>query len=105
VNNLINAGTLSKSEARIHPQKNIITRALGSTKSTEPDFYRFDLHEGDRVMLCTDGLHGELTDEEIAGILKEDEDMNEVCRMLVQAANEKGGNDNITVVCVDNTAE
>jgi protein phosphatase len=105
VNNLINAGTLSKSEARIHPQKNIITRALGSAKSTEPDFYRFDLHEGDRVMLCTDGLHGELTDEEIAEILKEDEDMNEVCRMLVQAANEKGGNDNITVVCVDNTAE
>ena len=102
VNKLVNAGTLSKSEARLHPHKNIITKALGSTKHTDPDFYRFDLHEGDRILLCTDGLHGELTDDEIASILKKNRDLNSICGLLVDEANKKGGHDNITVICVDN---
>ena len=102
VNKLINAGTLTKSEARIHPQKNIITKALGSIKNPDPDFYRFDLHEGDRLLLCTDGLHGELTDDEITEILLEKNDLDTICRMLVDAANKNGGHDNITVICVDN---
>ena len=103
VNKLINDGTLTRSEARQHPQKNIITKALGSAKYTEPDFYRFDLHEGDRILLCSDGLHGELTDDEITSILSRKAELNTICRLLVDAANEKGGNDNITVICVDNT--
>jgi len=102
VNKLISAGTLTKSEARLHPQKNIITKALGSVRHMEPDFYRFDLHEGDRILLCTDGLHGELTDDEIAEILRKKEDLDTICRLLVDAANESGGHDNITVICVDN---
>ena len=101
VNKLIKAGTLSKNEARLHPQKNIITKALGSTRHADPDFYRFDLHDGDRILLCTDGLHGELPDDEIAGILKKDKDLNTICGMLVSAANKKGGHDNITVICID----
>jgi len=102
VNKLINAGTLTRSEARQHPQKNIITKALGSAKYTDPDFYRFGLQEGDRVLLCTDGLHGELTDDEIADIINRKEDLDTICRLLVDAANENGGHDNITVVCIDN---
>jgi len=102
VNKLIKAGTLSKSEARLHPQKNIITKALGSTKHTDADFYRFDLHDGDRILLCTDGLHGELTDDEIAAILKKNRDLNSICGLLVDAANKNGGHDNITVICIDN---
>ena len=102
VNNLINAGTLTKSEARLHPQKNIITKALGSTKNTDPDFYRFDLHKGDRILLCTDGLHGELTDEEIAKYVRRKDDLNTICTELVEAANSNGGHDNITVICIDN---
>jgi len=102
VNKLIKAGTLSKNEARLHPQKNIITKALGSTKHSDPDFYRFDLHEGDRLLLCTDGLHGEITDDEIAVILKKNKDLNSICELLVEAANKKGGHDNITVICIDN---
>ena len=101
VNKLIKAGTLSKSEARRHPQKNIITKALGSTKHTDPDFYRFDLHVGDRILLCTDGLHGELTDDEIAAILKKRRDLNSICGLLVDTANKNGGHDNITVICID----
>ena len=102
VNKLVSAGTLTRSEARRHPQKNIITRALGAEEYTEPDFYRFGLMPSDRLLLCTDGLHGELTDEEIAAIAGSEKDMNTICRMLVDAANEKGGNDNITVICIDN---
>ena len=102
VNKLVNAGRLTRNEARRHPQKNIITKALGAAKHTDPDFYRFDLHRGDRILLCTDGLHGELTDSEITDIIKKKEDLNAVCRRLVDAANENGGHDNITVVCIDN---
>ena len=102
VNSLISAGTLTESEARIHPQKNIITKALGSGKNFEPDFFRFDLHDGDRILLCTDGLHGELTDSEISVILTASDDLNETCKLLVDTANNKGGSDNITVVCIDN---
>ena len=102
VNKLVKAGTLSKSEARLHPQKNIITKALGSARHTDPDFYRFDLHDGDRVLLCTDGLHGELTDDEIAAILNNKKDLNSICGLLVDAANKNGGHDNITVICIDN---
>jgi len=101
VNDLLKIGEITPEEAINHPQKNIITRALGSSKHIEADFYRFDLHEGDRVLLCTDGLHGELTDDEIADIIKQKEDLNTICRMLVDAANRNGGHDNITVICVD----
>jgi len=102
VNKLVNAGTLTRSEARKHPQKNIITKALGSAGNTEPDFFRYDMHEGDRILLCTDGLHGELTDDEIAEILRKKNNLNTICKMLVDAANDCGGHDNITVICIDN---
>ena len=101
VNKLVSAGTLSKNEARLHPQKNIITKALGSTKHTDPDFYRFDLHKNDRLLLCSDGLHGELTDDEIAKILRKKKDLNSICGLLVETANKNGGRDNITVICID----
>jgi protein phosphatase len=101
VANLISTGSLTKSEAREHPRKNMITRALGAGTEAEPDFYSFDVERGDLVLLCTDGLHGELTDEEICETLKGERDMNKACKKLVQAANDKGGRDNITVVCVE----
>ncbi|MDR3225809.1 MAG: Stp1/IreP family PP2C-type Ser/Thr phosphatase [Clostridiales Family XIII bacterium] len=99
VADLINAGTLTKSEAREHPRKNMITRALGAGPEADPDFYHYDLEPGDSVLLCTDGLHGELTDEEICEVFAKESDFNRVCKKLVQNANDKGGHDNITVVC------
>ncbi|MDR0520120.1 MAG: Stp1/IreP family PP2C-type Ser/Thr phosphatase [Clostridiales Family XIII bacterium] len=99
VTDLVNAGTLTKSEAREHPQKNMITRALGAGAEADPDFYRHDIEQGDCVLLCSDGLHGELTDEEIRSEFEKESDLNSVCKLLVQAANEKGGHDNITIVC------
>ncbi|MDR0357682.1 MAG: Stp1/IreP family PP2C-type Ser/Thr phosphatase [Clostridiales Family XIII bacterium] len=99
VNKLVNAGALTRSEARNHPQKNMITRALGVSGDEEPDFYYYDVQKHDRVLLCTDGLHGELTDDEIRDIITAEQNLNTVCRNLVKAANDRGGNDNITVVC------
>lgn len=101
VNRLIEAGTLTKSEARDHPQKNMITRALGVDNFIEPDFYYYDIEEGDRIFLCTDGLHGELTDSEINACIATGEDANSICKRLVRTANEKGGGDNITVVYLE----
>lgn len=100
VNNLVAAGTLTKSEAKVHPQKNIITKALGVENGVEPDFYKTELIDGDIVMLCSDGLYGEVSDEAMAQIISAGEDMNDTCRELVEAANNNGGNDNITVICI-----
>lgn len=100
VNNLINAGTLTESEAKVHPQKNVITKALGVENAVEPDFYKTELIDDDIIMLCSDGLYGEVSDEQITEIISAGEDMNDTCRELVEAANNNGGNDNITVICI-----
>ncbi|MDR1271384.1 MAG: Stp1/IreP family PP2C-type Ser/Thr phosphatase [Clostridiales Family XIII bacterium] len=102
VNSLVEAGAITRNEARFHPKKNMITKALGAGRNADPEFHRFDLHEGDRLLLCSDGLHEELSDDEIARILRQDGDLTDVCRHLVDAANKNGGSDNITLVCVDN---
>jgi protein phosphatase len=78
----------------------MITRALGAGPEADPDFYYYDIEPGDKVLLCTDGLHGELTDDEICDVFARENDLNKVCKKLVQSANDKGGHDNITVVCV-----
>jgi protein phosphatase len=98
VNELVSAGTLTKGEAQLHPSKNMITKALGAIERAEPDFYSFDLKKGDRVLLCSDGLTGELSDEEIRDIIIRGKDANGICKALVKAANAHGGNDNITVI-------
>jgi protein phosphatase len=100
VNSLVNQGTISRAEARIHPQKNVITRALGVGESAECDFYWLAAEKGDRLLLSTDGMHGELMDEEILAYCSEGNDLNAICRLLVKAANDRGGGDNITVVLV-----
>jgi protein phosphatase len=100
VNTLVRSGALTKSEARLHPRKNMITQALGIEINIEPDFYRFELQSGDLILLCTDGLSGELTDEEIRVTASSAREPAEKCERLVAAANDRGGNDNITVVCI-----
>jgi protein phosphatase len=101
VNGLIHSGVLTKSEARVHPKKNVITKALGVETNIVPDFYDFDLLAGDLVILCTDGLSGELSDDEICRVALSDPDVNMKCKKLVNAANKKGGDDNITVICLE----
>jgi protein phosphatase len=99
---LINSGTLSKDEALVHPDRNMITRALGATPQAESDFYHFELQKGDRILLCTDGLTGMVSDALIYDIVCSSDDLNFVCKCLVKAANDHGGDDNITVVLFEN---
>lgn len=94
------AGRLSPEEAMTHPQRNMITRALGLTQNLLVDEFEEPLMTGDRYLLCSDGVNSMLTDEEIADQLAADTP-EEAAWALVEAANAAGGHDNITVLVVD----
>ncbi len=94
-------GEMTEEEAAVHPQRHILTRALGVSAEVEADMWELELHTGDRVLLCSDGLTNEVGTEEMAGILGEVADPEEAAQRLVDAANGHGGADNITVVVVD----
>ena len=94
-------GEMTEQEAAVHPQRHILTRALGVSDRVDTDMWALDLRTGDRVLLCSDGLNNEVGIEEMAAILREVEDPGEAAQRLVDVANQHGGADNITVVVVD----
>jgi PPM family protein phosphatase len=98
---LMRQGAISPDEAAVHPQRNIITRVLGTPGDVEVDLVQIDPRIGDRVLLASDGLFGEVDDEAIATILRRVPDPDEASAALVAAARNRGGADNITVVVVD----
>ena len=100
VNELIDKGVITEDEAESHQQKNVITKALGAEPTVAPDYYKLPLHSGDVLMLCTDGLYGEVGEEKILQVLEKGKSMNATCSELVDIALKSGGRDNITVVCV-----
>ena len=102
VQSMIEEGKLTVEEARVHPRKNVITRALGVDESVEPEFNVYDLNEGDMILLCTDGLTNFVDSEDIVNILKSSSDSNQKAELLVQEANKNGGGDNITAVVFEN---
>lgn len=101
VEEMVQEGLLSREGARNHPKKNIITRAVGVMSEVEPDFYEVALREGDRVLLCSDGLSNMLEDEELGIIVNSVGSLEEKAKMLVDAANGNGGKDNISVILID----
>ncbi|HUF32590.1 MAG TPA: PP2C family serine/threonine-protein phosphatase [Acidimicrobiales bacterium] len=101
VEEMVRQGRLSPDEARIHPQKNIVTRVLGNEDDIEVDSWEITPHRGDRYLLCSDGLTGELDDDLTAAVLRRLADPGEAARELVRLAVEAGGRDNVTVVVVD----
>lgn len=101
VEEMVRIGTISHLEARNHPDKNIITRAIGASAEVEPDFFTVELEENDVVLLCSDGLTNMLEDEEIRMILSSGRDIVEQAQCLVDAANARGGRDNISVVLIE----
>lgn len=101
VEEMVRMGGIGREEARNHPDKNIITRAVGADDVVKPDFFTVRLNPGDMILMCTDGLTNMLEDEEIRMILEESRDMVEKAEELVKAANEKGGRDNISVILID----
>src|ERR1700677_1980735 len=94
-------GEMTEEEAAVHPQRHILTRALGVASEVEADMWDLRLRSGDRVLLCSDGLSNELTSDELAEVLSRVPDPGEAAHQLVEIANEHGGSDNITVVVVD----
>jgi protein phosphatase len=98
VNRLIEMGQISKEEALVHPQRNVLYRAIGQTDGLEVDVTTNALQDGDRLFLCSDGLWNMMEEPLIWRILSEPQDPQEACLRLVEAANEAGGNDNVTVV-------
>lgn len=100
VNTLIKSGALTEDAAKNHSQRHVITKALGGDETVEPDIFEVKLMKDDILLLCTDGLHGEVDDNKIAEIILSEQKMSELCNKLITRANRSGGNDNITVVCV-----
>jgi serine/threonine protein phosphatase PrpC len=94
-------GEITEEEAAVHPQRHILTRALGISSEVETDMWELALRAGDRLMLCSDGLSNELSNQEMADVLATVSDPSEAAHQLVDIANEHGGSDNITVVVVD----
>ena len=101
VEQLVREGRLSPEEALHHPQRAIITRALGVDPDVEVDTYRVDLLPGDRLILCSDGLTNMVADDLIAAVLRGQSDPQEAAERLVDMANDAGGDDNITVVVLE----
>ncbi len=101
VEEMVRMGVLDRESARNHPDKNIITRAIGASDNVEADFFTVELAEGDIVLMCSDGLTNMLEDKEIQEILNGRGELEEKARKLVEAANAHGGKDNIAVILIE----
>ena len=101
VEEMVRFGGLSREQARRHPDRNIITRAVGAEDDLKVDCFFVPLQEGDKVLLCSDGLTSMLEDEEIRRILESGEDTETCAQALVEAANNHGGRDNIAVIIIE----
>jgi serine/threonine protein phosphatase PrpC len=98
VQRMVREGRLTEDEAAQHPQRSILTRALGVDEDIPVDELSLDIHPGDRLLLCTDGLTNMVERDRIQEILETEEDPQSACEKLIDAANRAGGDDNITVV-------
>ena len=101
VEEMVTLGGIDREMARNHPDKNIITRAVGVKEKVAADFFEVDLTKGDKLLLCSDGLTNMLRDEEIYQIIQDNKELEQAAKALVDAANENGGRDNIAVVLVE----
>lgn len=101
VEEMIKTGEIERKDSRHHPNKNIITRALGTQKYISPDYFEVSIKKGDLILMCSDGLSNMLDDMEMLNIIKESgDDIAHAGHKLVEKANEYGGNDNIAVILI-----
>lgn len=101
VDELVRAGQLTEAEAARHPQRNVVTRALGADRNVAVDTWKLRSHVGQRYLLCSDGLVNEVSNDDVVKVLEETESPKEAAVTLVERANDAGGRDNISVLVVD----
>jgi protein phosphatase len=100
VERLVQIGQLTRAEARTHKNRNVLYNSIGDKADMEVSLYHIDVQPGDRLLLCSDGLSGMITDEEILDISQNESDPAQACRAMVEAAKLAGGSDNITAIIV-----
>ena len=100
VEELIRKGELERKKGRNHPEKNIITKAMGSRDEMMPDFFEIDINTEEKYLLCSDGLSNMVEDDEIRDIVSEEDDLDRIAQELVNRANYYGGSDNISVIII-----
>ena len=101
VQELVDAGQITPAQAAVHPRRHVVTRALGTGGGAEADYWLLPVEEGDRMLVCSDGLNGELGDRHIARILRSQTDPQAAVDELIQAALRSGGRDNVTCIVLD----
>jgi protein phosphatase len=100
VMDLVLKGKLTLEEARVSPLKNKLHQAVGASKTVNPDYKHCSLKEGDKILLCSDGLWDMLSDHQIHTVLRQDKPVDRLCDSLIKMANDAGGHDNITAVVI-----
>lgn len=101
VEEMVRLGQLTKEEARRHPDKNIITCAIGAGKTVQIDFFEYDIKDGDKILMCSDGLTNMVEDSDIEQIVKNGKSVEEQANELIKVANDHGGKDNIAVILIE----
>lgn len=101
VQEMVDAGQITAEQAAVHPRRHVVTRALGTGDETEADYWLLPVEEGDRMLVCSDGLNAELTDDHIFRILSTVAHPQDAVDALIQSALRNGGSDNVTVIVVD----
>ena len=105
VEEMVRAGTLDRKLARIHPERNVITRAIGAEEHTMVDFFRLPLTQCGLILMCSDGLSSMIDDDEIESVLAQDTSLKEKAQTLIARANSAGGKDNISVILIDTSRD
>lgn len=101
VEEMVKNGKITENEAKKHPNKNIITRALGINLQVHADYFEIDVKKSDRILMCTDGLTNMIDDDDIEYIIRHGSSLEECVDALIEKANKNGGNDNITVILAE----
>ena len=102
---MVRAGTLDRRAARIHPERNVITRAIGAEDNMKVDFFRVPLSECGLILMCSDGLTTMIDDKEIESVLSGSKSLEEKAGILIALANRAGGKDNISVILIDTSRD
>jgi len=103
VNELLRAGQITKDDAEHHPRKNILLKALGTEEAVAEDVQTISWEEGNKLLLCSDGLTNKLSDEELKEFIQSGKDLKQTGLDMIQLANDRGGEDNISLIILDHT--